>query len=250
MLYWWGQQQVPFLGLKAVEIANGSSLTLERRKLGNPWDFGDTSVGGGSEDASGGYTIRLADVPFTGGGSVIVTNTYNRNFHVLVSCDDNTATGTIAAYDNPAPANAGKTKILFNDGANWAGTVVASDAIALVKNASDNLNNNFSDSGNPATVSFGGVRFDGNLSLRLWADGSADKVNFGTLGFSGSGGIAFAFQDGDEPNRNKWVIGTKPKSVPVPPTAARLWRISAKPIDETTDQLIASPVTGLFILVQ
>ena len=120
----------------------------------------------------------------------------------------------------------------------------------LVKNASDNLNNNFSDSGNPATVSFGGVRFDGNLSLRLWADGSADKVNFGTLGFSGSGGIAFAFQDGDEPNRNKWVIGTKPKSVPVPPTAARLWRISAKPIDETTDQLIASPVTGLFILVQ
>ena len=250
MLYWWGQQQVPFLGLKAVEIANGSSLTLERRKLGNPWDFGDTSVGGGSEDASGGYTIRLADVPFTGGGSVIVTNTYNRNFHVLVSCDDNTATGTIAAYDTSV-AHAGKTKILFNDGANWAGTVVASDNIALVRNASDNLNNNFSDSGNPATVSFGGVRFDGNLTLRLWADGSADKVNFGDLGFAGSGGIAFAFPDGAEPQGgNKWVIGTKPKSVPVPPVSARLWRISAKALDETTDQLIASPVTGLFILVQ
>ena len=63
-------------------------------------------------------------------------------------------------------------------------------------------------------------------------------------------GIAFAFQDGDEPSRGKWLIGTKPKSVPVPPTAARLWRISAEPIDGTTDQLIASPVTGLFIIVQ
>lgn len=249
MLYWWGQQQVPFLGLKAVEIANGSSLTLERRKLGNPWDFGDTSVGGGSEDASGGYTIRLADVPFTGGGSVIVTNTYNRNFHVLVSCDDNTATGTIAAYDTSA-AYAGKTKVLFNDGANWAGTVVASDAIALVKNASDNLNNAFSDSGAPATVSFGGVRFDGNLSLRLWADGSADQVNFGTLGFSGPGGIAFALPDGTVPRQGKWVVGTKPKDVACPPAASRSWKITAKAIDENTDQLIASQVRGTIMFMQ
>ena len=249
MLAWWGQRQIPFHGLKAVDITEGSALTLVRRKLGNPWSYGDENIGGGSEDASGGNTICLADVPFTGGGSIIVTNTYGRDFHVLVSCDDNTATGTIAAYDTSA-AYAGKTKVLFNDGANWAGTVVASDGVALVKNSAASLNNSFSDSGDPATVSFGGVRFDGNLTLRLWANGSADKVNFGTLGFSGPGGIAFAFQDGDEPNRGKWLIGTKPKSVAVPPTAARLWRISAKPIDETTDQLIASPITGLFIIVQ
>ncbi len=252
MLAWWWQTQLPFHGLKAVEIADGTALTLVRRKLGSPWsDYGDTQIGSGdaAEDASGSYTLCLANVPFTGGGSVVVTNTYNRDFHVLVTCGANTATGTIAAYDTGA-AYAGKTKVLFNDGANWAGPVVASDGVALVKNSAASLNDYFSDSGDPATVSFGGVRFDGNLTLRLWANGTADQVNFGTLGFSGPGGIAFAFQDGDEPNRGKWIIGTKPKSVAVPPTAARLWRISAKPIDETTDQLIASPVTGLFILVQ
>ena len=191
MLYWWGIQQVPFHGLKAVEIADGKTLTLERRKLGSPWNYGDTNVGGGSDDASGDHTIRLANVPFTGGGSVIVTNTYNRDFHVLVSSSANTAAGTIAAYDHPA--NAGKTKVLFNDGANWAGTVVAGDGVALVKNAAASLNDKFSATNAPATVSFGGVRFDGDLTLRLWEDGSADKVNFGSLGFSGPGGIAFAF---------------------------------------------------------
>ncbi len=252
MLAWWWQTQLPFHGLKAVEIADGTALTLVRRKLGSPWsDYGDTQIGSGdaAEDASGSYTLRLANVPFTGGGSVIVTNTYNRDFHVLVSCGGNTATGTIAAYDTSA-TYAGKTKVLFNDGANWAGTVVASDGIAFVKNSAASLNDYFSDSGDPVTVSFGGVRFDGDLTLRLWANGTADQVNFGNLGFSGPGGIAFAFQDGDEPNRGKWVVGTKPKSVAVPPTAARLWRISAKPIDETTDQLIASPITGLFIILK
>ncbi len=249
MLAWWWQQQVPFHGLKAVEIADGTTLTLARRKLGSPWTFGDTVVGGGSEDASGGYTLRLADVPFTGDGSVIVTNTYDKDFHVLVSCDDNAATGTIAAYDTSA-AYAGKTKILFNDGANWAGTVVASDNIALVKNAAASLNDSFSDSGDPATVSFGGVRFDGDLTLRLWGSGTADQVNFGSLGLSGPGGIAFAFPDGDEPKHGKWVVGTKPKSVPIPPVASRSWKITAKSLDENTDQLVASPVVGLFIFLQ
>ena len=250
MLAWWGQHQVPFHGLKAVEIANETTLTLARRKLGSPWNYGDTLVGSGSDDASADWTLCLANVPFTGGGSVIVTNTYDKDFHVLVSSGANAATGTIAAYDTD-PAHAGKTKILFNDGANWAGTVVAGDSIALVKKASASLNDRFSDSGDPATVAFGGVRFDGDLTLRLWGNGSADQVNFGSLGFSGPGGIAFAFPDGSEPQGgNKWVIGTKPKSVPVPPVVSRKWRISAKPLDENTDQLVASPITGLFIFLQ
>ncbi len=248
MLNWYTRQPVPFHGLKAVEIANGTTLVLERRKLGSPWNYGESEFGGDG-DASGDNTIRLANVPFTGGGSVVVTNTYNRKFHVLVSSRANAATGTIAAYDTGA-AYAGKTKILFNDGANWAGTVIAGDGVALVKNAAGNLSSVFSDSGDPATVAFGGVRFDGDLTLRLWEGGLADKVNFGSLGFSGPGGIAFAFPDGTEPQRGKWVIGTKPNAVPVPPAASRHWKISAKALDETTDQLIASPVTGLFIIVQ
>ncbi len=248
MFNWYGQHPIPFHGLKGVEIVEDSVLSFERRKLGSPWNYGDNNFGG-NDNASGEGTICLANVPFTGGGSVVITNTYDKDFHLLVSCGANTATGTIAAYDTSA-AYAGKTKILFNDGANWAGTVVAGDGIALVKNASASLNDSFTDSGDPATVSFGGVRFDGDLTLRLWADGSADQVNFGSIGFSGPGGIAFAFPDGSEPERGKWVVGTKPKSVPVPFAASRHWRISAKPIDETTDQLIASPVTGLFIFVQ
>ena len=238
MVYWWGQRPLFFEGLKAVEIEDGTTLSLVRRKLGSPWSFGDSQVGGESDkdDASGDQTVRLAPVPFAGGGSLVVSNGLPKLFHVLLTSGGNSATGTLSACDAaPGGTNA---CILVNDGANWAGTVVADGGVRLV-HADPSEGTCFKETGEPAAVSFGGLECRRDFPVRVWGAGTRtyaktgaknDRVSFGAAGFLDRGGrFVVEPQEGCEPATGaKWWFGTIAAGAPDPSVKGR-WRFVRRP---------------------
>lgn len=245
MVYWWSQRPLFFEGLKAVEIEDGTTLSLVRRRLGGDWRFGDSQVGGNAEngsdtdDASGYQTVRLASVPFAGGGSLVVSNELDRLFHVLLTGGENSATGTLSACD----AGPGGTNvcILVNDGANWAGTVVAAGDVRLVRNGAAPTRP-FEDSGEPAEVSFGGLECRRDFAVRVWGEGTKnfaktgaknDRIHFGAAGFLSRGGrIVVDERPGCEPATGaKWWFGTIPAGAPDPSVKGR-WRFVRRPSAE------------------
>ena len=125
--------------------------------------------------------------PLTGEGGLAVTNEMPSNLKqwgmtVVVTNGANTATGTARACETATgPAN-----LVFADGANWAGTVVANAGLSLT---------NLTDGAAAATVSFGSIA--GAMPIRVWkTDGvivANDKVNV-----SGTA-AAFDFVAMDEP---------------------------------------------------
>ena len=125
--------------------------------------------------------------PLTGVGGLSVTNEMPSNLKqwgmtVFVTNGANTATGVARACGTETgPAN-----LVFADGANWAGTVVANAGLSLT---------NLTDGAAAATVSFGSV--EGAMPIRVWKTGGViaanDKVNVtGTA-------AAFDFVALDEP---------------------------------------------------
>ena len=125
--------------------------------------------------------------PLTGVGGLAVTNEMPSNLKqwgmtVFVTNGANTATGVARACETATgPAN-----LVFADGANWAGTVVANAGLSLT---------NLTDGAAAATVSFGSV--EGAMPIRVWKTGGViaanDKVNVtGTA-------AAFDFVALDEP---------------------------------------------------
>ena len=242
MVYWWGFRPYFLNGLKAVEIEEGTTLEIVRRPLGSPWSFGDTAVGNTAvtDDAAGQQTFILAKVPFTGGGSLVITNAREKLFHVLLQSGENTATGTLSVHDAvPGGTNAW---LLVNDGANWAGTVVADGNVRLVHAEDGNTENGkfyFEDTGESAAVSFGGLDCRKDLAVRVWGRGIRiyapggsrnDRISFGETGFLGHGGLlAVEPQEGCNPSTgDKWYLGTIQAGAPEPSVKGR-WRVVRKP---------------------
>ena len=110
-------------------------------------------------------------VPLTGIGGLSVSNELPTaatvpGMTVFVTSGANTATGAARACETvTGPAN-----LVFADGANWAGTVVANAGLSLT---------NLTDGAAAATVSFGSV--SGAMPIRVWKTGGVieanDKVN-------------------------------------------------------------------------
>lgn len=151
-----------FNGMHSVRIVDGSSLYLRATNdlWGLEWD----------------RDVRLADVPLTGGGSLVVTNAASGNpFRATVVCGSNTATGIATAYPD---VGGDDSALLFNDGANWAGTVAANGHVALT-NVLD---------GSAARVSFNALTLDGDFPVRVWEDAN-DMVDLAAASLTGPGRI-------------------------------------------------------------
>jgi len=163
----------------------------------------------------------VADVPVAGAGDLCVTNdTPGYSLRVTMTSGRNTCTGSISAA-----ASADGTKLLFADGANWAGTVVAGENVSFTNLASSA----------PSSVRFGSLRLDGNLAIRVWKNGEVftnDLVNI-TSDMSGYGLLVpqamndFSFKAGDS-----ITIGYCPSSASISSGVSKRWKLLKK---ETQD---------------
>ena len=170
---YWGREDVVFDKLKSVALDAGATLNL-RRIDDVSWITTET------------FFRSAADVPITGAGNVFVTNaTPDRPFAVTVQGGANTATGSIAADAN--------STLLFADGANWAGTVVANGNVVLTNGAE------------AASVSFGTLQLDGDFPVRAWrsVDAETGRTTYScdTLAvgaYTGTGALAPVLMNGDD----------------------------------------------------
>ena len=170
---YWGREDVVFDKLKSVALDAGATLNLRRI---------DDASWGTSET----FFRSAADVPITGAGNVFVTNaTPDRPFAVTVQGGANTATGSIAADAN--------STLLFADGANWAGTVVANGNVALTNGAE------------AASVSFGTLQLDGDFPVRAWrrVDAETGRKTYvcdalAVGAYTGTGALTPVLMNGDD----------------------------------------------------
>ena len=131
----------------------------------------------------------------------------------------NTATGRAFVADTAGGAPAA---LVFADGANWAGEVVADGRVSLT---------NLVDESAAANVSFGAIRLDADFPLRVWKTGGAivanDKVN---LASAPTGARTITFAEMDEPleNGDKFEIGLYPQDAALP-RDTKVIRYSAEP---------------------
>ena len=193
----WQYLVPPFTGFNSIRIGSGKTLGIRSYSVN---EFKKSS-GEITEDRRWDRKMTLANVPVTGeNGSMYVVNaTTNQSLEVTLSCGSNTATGDLWAE----PSEYG-CKLLLASGANWAGTLVASDTIGFT---------NLADATAPATVTVGNIRFEGRLPIRVWKGdvNTADQlVILGSLAKTKGGfapveanGVKFAVGD-------TFTIGTIP----------------------------------------
>lgn len=183
---------------------------------------------------------------FAGGGDLVVSNAVSgRRFEVTMQSGDNSCTGTVSV----ASPEGFDAKLLFADGANWAGTVVAGN-ISLT---------NLTDGVAAAAVSFGALDLAAGESfpLRVWAHSGPqtnDVINVGRY-VNGGGELAPLPMDGAEDEKlaggTNIRVGTIGKASPLPIVPSR-WRAVRAPIegDDANDELILKVRVGLTIIVQ
>ena len=164
--------------------------------------------------------------PFTGTGSLAVSNmlvdahsVYSMT--VTITNGANTASGKAFAAKTESGA---KAALVFADGANWAGEVVADGNVSLT---------NLVDAGAAASVSFGAIRLDEDFPIRVWKNGGVvtanDKVNLAAVP---AGARSFSLQAMGEALAvgDKIEIGLYPADVE-PPKDTRRLRYSVEPAE-------------------
>ena len=210
---------IPFEGLSAVEIADNASLTFSTRNrvFWNPGQF---------HNESGDRVVALADVPITGGGSIVVSNANANVFGVIVQSGANTATGTASVT---APAEGlGATTLYFANGANWAGSVIADGNVVLT---------NLTDGASSTSVTFGSLDLTENFPIRVWNNAGTlanDKINVDAYVANG-GKLTPVLVNGDVwPTRTSFEVGKIAKGAELPPLAKN-WVASVKSIDNDDD---------------
>ena len=158
-----------------------------------------------SNDFDGNTTMdrvtKLADIPIRGQGNFVMTNgTPGTAFYATVVHGANTSTGSISVAPSADP-----TTLFFNDGANWAGTVVAGN-VALT---------NLTAAASPATVTFNTLNLAGDFPVRIYKSGNTltnDVVNL-TTSLTGIGKIAPTLVGGARLGGGEtFVLGTCPAS--------------------------------------
>ncbi|MBP5543187.1 MAG: hypothetical protein ILM98_03865 [Kiritimatiellae bacterium] len=210
---------IPFMGFAAVELADDSTLTFSTRNKVF-WDDGQF------DETSGDRVVTLADVPITGGGSIVVSNANANVFGVIVQSGANTATGT-ASVTAPA-AGLGATTLYFADGANWAGSVVADGNVVLT---------NLTDGASSTSVTFGSLDLAENFPIRVWNNAGTlanDKINVDAYVANG-GKLTPVLVNGDVwPSGTSFEVGKIAKGAELPPLAKN-WVASVKSIDNDDD---------------
>ena len=185
--------------------------------------------------------VTCAAAPMSGAGSLAVENAMGggTDFAVTLTSGANTATGT-------ASAGAG-ARLLFADGANWAGTVVSSNNVGFA-------------GASAATVSLDGLSVaEGSLPVRVFAsngDITCDRVDVG------SGGLTFAQDAGVTlelpaishavPNGSRLVIASAPVGTAAPKMLTQGFgkiRVEPDPSDNSRVLLVATRNSGIMIML-
>ena len=199
---------------------------------------------------------KFANIPIAGEGNLVVSNgVATKVFTVTVISDKNTCSGVTKVLP-PVVAEgetSAETALIFADGANWAGTVVANGYLSLT---------NLTGETSSAAVTFGKVKLTAALPLRAWR-GEGGAVLNDTLmltdGFvteEGDAGVLELVPQGDFELRSSDVItlGTFPAgsfaSVSVK-CGRRTLKVKETPT-EVDGQVIctASPVSGFQIIIR
>ena len=132
---------------------------------------------------------------------------------VTITNGANTASGKAFAAKTESGA---KAALVFADGANWAGEVVADGNVSLT---------NLVDAGAAASVSFGSIRLDEDFPIRVWKNGGVvtvnDRIN---LSSAPAGTRSFVLKAMDEALEvgDKIEIGLYPADVEPPKDTRRL----------------------------
>ena len=177
------------------------------------------------------HAIAQTDMPFTGSGSLLVTNTTQNNSMTFTLVNrGNKMTGTIAA----APGT--RSTLLFKDDCRWSGTVVANGCARCVNT------DPATGAERPAYVRFNDMRLEDEFPIRLWRSGNVvtnDFIEFSGV-CTGAGGAfvgepmeGFALNSGDS-----FRFATYPAGAPLPVNESRKWRISSVPVDGSTVALM------------
>ncbi len=163
-----------FKGAKAIEVPEGATATI--CGVVNRWREHDKYL--------------TNSVPFVGGGNVIITNAHpEKAFCFYQNSPNSTLTGSLTVAD------VDKTKFIFLDGANWAGTVHSRN-VEL-----DHVGTSTS------TNAFDALHLDGDFQMAVTADGVSDFLAMGAGGFSGDGRLVFP-ADADYDAFGKLVFGS------------------------------------------
>lgn len=192
--------------------------------------------------------------PLTGGGNVIVTNTWSgKNLKMVVSCTNNTCTGAIAAFDCDGTATA---EVYFSDGANWAGTVVANGKVKLVDVVGDG---EWAGAGSledgPATVTFGSLELQADFPVRMWSVNGTitnDTLNVGVYVNNGGKLVPTMMTDGEDfASGDMITIGTIAKSSPNPAVKVG-WCVKRLAIDgdDGNEILVMKKGVGLQLILR
>ena len=208
-----------FDGFKSVAISNDFTIAAADVGRGNSGRSSVTSIENWNR------RVFVAS-PLTGTGSLVVSNKLAGahavySMTVTVTNGANTASGKAFAAQT---ASGAATALVFADGANWAGEVIADGRVSLTNLVSE---------GGAAEVSFGALRAESAFPLRVWKTGGAivanDKVN---LASALSGPLSFAFVEMDEPLAvgDSFAIGRYPAECALPQNTDKL-RYSAAPCD-------------------
>lgn len=186
---------IPFYGLDSVDVALNATFTFTTRNRKFSWT--PTVV----DDLGADRVVSLANVPITGGGSIALSNDNVNVFGVIVTCGENTATGTAKVI--PPASGKGETTLYFADGANWAGTVTAGN-VALT---------NLVDSAAACTNTFGTLDLAAGTTfpIRVWKTGGVivahDGLNVGSYAYSG-GKIVLVAMDEELAPGDSFILGT------------------------------------------
>ena len=233
----WGNRSHVFNGLKGIDVEAGSVMNL----CGNADLFDD------NYHAISPFAI---EAPFIGGGDVVITNTLmSKTFGPVLSCGDNTCTGTIfvASGDGVAPS-----KLYISSGANWAGKVVADGKVELV----DPVTGTSVMHASPVAVSFGALDLKADFPVQVWR-GEAGKLASDTLDvgrYLNNGGRlvpTMMTEGGEFVNGDKIVVGKIAKGAALP-LVEKGWTAMARPIegDEDFDLLSLRFGSGFMIFVK
>jgi len=216
--------------------------------------FGSVRLDGDLEIASvnmgtGNYDwdrhVKMANVPFTGTGDVVITNSVPAYpFTVTLVNGNNTAAGSIKVDKVEGDA---ETALFFADGANWAGTVVAGN-VSLT---------NLTDGAAAANVDFGTLDLAANFPIRVWTDSEGsietnDMLKVGTYVNNGGRLAPISAADGEVfTAAGRIVVGKIGKDSPLP-TAARGWSVRTSEIlgDDANLLLTLKPSSGLQVILR
>ena len=230
-----------FAGMKSATIANTFTIAAADVDRGNPSKTTATSVENWHR------RVHIAP-PLTGTGSLAVSNELSGahavySMTVTVTNGANTATGRAFVTDTAGGAPAA---LVFADGANWAGEVVADGRVSLTNRASETEA--------PASVSFGSLRIDANFPVRLWKSAGEltnDVINIAG-GVSGGCGLAPVFMDGYEPEvGDTFTLGTYPAEAALPRSAGgHAWRIYTEEQEGVTYLMLCYQPRGFVFTVK